>query len=148
MTALTLTESTRFQRLRTPVLAGVVTGLATMFVASVDPNGGGHYPPCPLKLTTGLDCPACGGLRTVFSLTHGDLATAIDHNLLAVVALPAVVVWWALIVYRGWTGRERVVTPASARRTRLITIAIVAVTVLFTIARNLPMVPLLNSALS
>lgn len=148
MTAIAIPEASRLRRLRTPLLAGAATGLATVLVASVNPNNPGHYPPCPLKWVTGLDCPACGGLRTVFSLSHGDLMSAIDHNLLAVIALPALVVWWGVIVYRGWTGRERVVTPKSARRTRIITIAIIVVTIAFTIARNLPMVPLLNSALS
>lgn len=148
MTAIAIPAVSRLRRLRTPLLAGATAGLATVFVASVNPNNPGHYPPCPLKWTTGLDCPACGGLRTVFSLSHGDFAAAIDHNLLAVVALPALVVWWALIVYRGWTGTDRTVTPESARRTRIVTIAIIAVTIGFTIARNVPMVPLLNSALS
>ena len=148
MSAIAIPAVSRLRRLRTPLLAGATAGLATMLVASVNPNNPGHYPPCPLKLTTGLDCPACGGLRTVFSLSHGDFAAAIDHNLLAVIVLPALVAWWAVIVYRAWTGRERTVTPDSARRIRVITIAIIVVTIAFTIARNLPMVPLLNSALS
>lgn len=148
MTAVTLSGTSRSRRLRTPLLAGAATGLATLYVASVNPNSPGHYPPCPLKLMTSLDCPACGGLRTVYSLSHGDFATAIDHNLLAVVVLPALVVWWGLIVYRRWTGRERTVTAATARRNRLIIIAAIAVTVIFSVVRNLPMFPLLNSALS
>ncbi len=148
MTAVTLSGISRARRLRTPLLAGAVTGLATLYVASVNPSNPGHYPPCPLKLMTGLDCPACGGLRTVYSLSHGDLATAIDHNLLAVIVLPVLVVWWGLIVYRRWTGRDRVVTAATARRNRWIVIAAIGVTVIFSVARNLPMFPLLNSALS
>ncbi|HVL65207.1 MAG TPA: DUF2752 domain-containing protein, partial [Actinomycetota bacterium] len=29
--------------------------------------------PCPLKATTGIDCPLCGATRATFALLRGDV---------------------------------------------------------------------------
>jgi hypothetical protein len=64
-------------------------GLA--FVYLVDPNSATNpYPRCLLKAATGIDCPGCGGTRALYSLLHGDVAGALDHNLLVFVAVPIV----------------------------------------------------------
>ena len=75
--------------------AAAVAGAATL--ALVDPNVAGHYPTCPFLAITGLWCPGCGTLRAVHALTHGDLATAVDLNALAVVLLPLLAIAWG-----GW----------------------------------------------
>src|SRR5690606_18805816 len=39
-------------------------------------------PTCLVKLTTGFDCPGCGGTRAAFYLLRGDLRAAARHHLL------------------------------------------------------------------
>lgn len=85
---------------------------------------------CPLRRFTGLDCPLCGATRATFALLRGDVATALDHNLLYVLALPIVVLLVLLwLVRRRWPAWvEKPVTLWS----------VAAVAVAFGIVRNLP----------
>jgi hypothetical protein len=84
------------------VLTAVGVIAATLYVRAVDPNVPGHYPGCPTQLLLGIDCPGCGGLRAVHALANGDIAAAADHNILALVALPVVIVLWVMWVRRAW----------------------------------------------
>lgn len=88
-------------RLASPAAVGLAGAAATVTVALVDPNQPGHYPTCPFLALTGMWCPGCGTLRAVHALTRGDLATAIDLNVLTVVLLPLLVLGWvAWVRYR------------------------------------------------
>jgi len=113
---------------------GLVVGLSLLaYVALVDPARGGLYPRCPSRLVLGLDCPFCGGLRGTHDLLHGDLAGALDHNLL----LPAYLVAAAVIgvcYLLPLTGRP----VPRARLPRWALIGAAAMVVSFTVARNLP----------
>ena len=66
-------------------------------------------PRCPVNAHLGLDCPGCGTTRALTALTRGDVPAAFDHNLLAMAALPLVVVafvWWAFPSAKpAWVGR-------------------------------------------
>jgi hypothetical protein len=115
---------------------------ATALLAVMDPNHPGHYPLCPLKATTGLDCPGCGGLRCVHDLATGHPAQAANQNLLAMFVLPAVVVFWAVWAVRRWRGDLR---PMTVPPRVLVVVGIVAFT--FAVVRNLPFVPYLRSGL-
>lgn len=137
---------TRARRMLAPLVTGGAVLLATGYVASVNPNDAGHYPLCPTKWFLGVDCPGCGGLRCVYSLAHGDVATAADHNLLAVLLLPLVAVWWVLWVVRAWRGTRAVPSAPAKRRERVLTVVVWVLVFAFTLARNLPFVPYLNSA--
>src|SRR5690554_4286196 len=107
--------------------------LATIYVASVSPYEGGHYPTCPTLALTGWYCAGCGALRAVHDLTHLDLAGAWGMNPLVVLALPAIVVAWVLWLRREWTGApRRWIAPTWAVWT------LFAVIVGYSIARNLP----------
>lgn len=46
------------------------------------------WPKCPIKLLTGLNCPACGIQRFIHALINGHFATAITYNYYLVYALP------------------------------------------------------------
>jgi hypothetical protein len=113
---------------------GLVVGLSLLaYVALVDPARGGLYPRCPSRLLLGLDCPFCGGLRGTHDLLHGDLAGALDHNLL----LPAYLMAASVIgvcYLLPLTGRP----VPRVRLPRWALIGAAAVVVTFTVARNLP----------
>jgi hypothetical protein len=81
-------------RAKFEVLAG---GVALAVVDTVVDPGKGHFPLCPLKALTGLDCPACGSLRAFHSLAHGRLHEALDHNVLLVAAFPLLVYGWLVL---------------------------------------------------
>ena len=131
-------------------MVGVALVVATAYIGVVDPNSPGHYPVCPLKALTGLDCPGCGGMRAVHSLVHGDLLGALDHNLLAVVMfLPAIAFGWFFWIRREWS--EPTVASAStgatpevavdAERRRKLWLAAFIVIAIFTVIRNIHAVP-------
>ena len=106
-----------------------------VLLAVVDPNRPGHYPTCPFRALTGLDCPGCGSLRAVHALSHGDVLGALDHNGLFVLFLPLLVasaVLWALARPQpSWL---------SARYTGW---AVFAVVIGWAVVRNLPLTPLM-----
>lgn len=114
-----------------------------MFIAVVDPNEPGHYPGCPTKMLSGLDCPGCGGLRATHDLAHGNIASAFDHNALFVVLVPFIVFFLGRNLFHAWTGRRP--APPSERTTRWGFTAIVAVILVFTLVRNLPFASFLGS---
>lgn len=89
---------------RAPLAVGAAALLGAGYIALFDPNEAGHYPLCPTKALTGLDCPFCGGLRAAHSLAHGDLLGAADHNLVAVLLALPVVLLWAAWLRRAWIG--------------------------------------------
>jgi len=97
----------RTRRLRAPLAVGAVTLLASAYVGLVDPNSPGHYPLCPTKAFTGLDCPGCGGLRAVHSLMRGDITGALDHNAFVVlVVVPVALVLWGRWLWHSWKGPQ------------------------------------------
>lgn len=115
------------------VAAAVLAGTAVLAV--VNPNTT-HVPLCPLKAATGLDCPFCGSLRAVHSLTRADVVGAADHNLLFTLSVPFLIAGWAWWFARTVRGPD----PASARLVpaRSAVIAFWAVVVVFGVVRNLP----------
>lgn len=127
-----------------PIATAVVTLAATSYVGLVDPNKPGHYPLCPTKALTGLDCPFCGGLRAINALAHGDLGSALDHNaLVTLVVVPGLVVAWAVWMHRAWTGRRREPRVTSPRLQPVLMWSAVALVVAFTVVRNIDAVPAL-----
>lgn len=89
-----------------PLIVGAAALAALAVVATRNPEQPGHYPLCPFYAATDLYCPGCGSLRAVHALTHGDLGTAIDRNLLTVALLPFFAVVWLAWLRRGLTARR------------------------------------------
>ena len=113
----------------------MVAGLgACAYIAAVDPNHSTAYPQCPTKLLTGIDCPMCGATRAVHSLLKGDVVGAMDHNLLFVLLLPALV-----YAFVAWTstrlGRPMKPIPMSSP---WVAVPLAAVMLAFAVVRNLP----------
>ena len=113
---------------------GAVGLLACGYVYFQDPSEPGHYPPCPFKMLTGLDCPLCGSLRATHEVMHGNLTTAIDYNALTVfVILPVTMALLIAWTVQRWRGKPfEIATP------RWASVAIVAVAFAFTVIRNMP----------
>jgi hypothetical protein len=116
-------------------------GAAGLLLAR-DPNVSGSYGFCPLLATTGLDCPFCGGLRGTHALLQGDVAAALDHNLLLPLFL--VVGLFGLV---GLLRPGRAQSARSPLRSRWLWWGVGAVTVVFFVVRNLPWFPYLDSGL-
>jgi len=121
------------------VVAATLAGSAGILVLR-DPNLSGSYGFCPFQALTGLDCPFCGGLRGTHALLTGDVATALDYNLLLPLLLAAAVggllLWW-----RGsLLGRTR-----AQLINRWVIAAAVGVLVVFWVLRMLPAFPYLSS---
>lgn len=114
-----------------PAKIGLATAIGTAAIAAINPTDSG-FVICWSK-HLGIDCPFCGGLRTVSSLAHGDFMAALDHNLLLALALPALTVIWVLWMVTALRGRQ--FTLPKAPRWLIACAAIIVVA--FTIARNL-----------
>ncbi len=129
------TQRSRWQRVRTPLATVGGLALATVALHLRDPHVQGSWGICPSRLLFGLDCPGCGGLRAVNDLGQGDLMAAASSNLLFVVSVPLIVAalgWWLVAAWR--RGRR---APAWLQ-SQAVLWAFVAVTTVFTVARNLP----------
>jgi uncharacterized protein DUF2752 len=101
----------------------------------VNPHQHQVFAPCPFRALTGLYCPACGGLRMVHDLLHGDFAMAFHDNALAI---PAVIIGFA--AWLNWTCSRWRGKPAPARPAWLSPVIIV-VLIAWTVIRNLPWAP-------
>ena len=94
----------------------------------------GQTPPCPFHELTGLWCPVCGSSRALHSLLHGDAGAAFGHNPLFIVLLPLLVWAWLAWALDSVGGPRLWRIPAK----RWVLVAFVAITIVFWVARNLP----------
>jgi hypothetical protein len=120
------------------LLAGAAGCLAAGagYLAFVDPHDpGAVMPTCPTKALTGLDCPACGGLRLVHDVLHGSATAAVHDNLFLLVCSPllvALVLRQARVYERG--------EPAPVPRP--LAYGLAGAALVWTVVRNLPGWPL------
>jgi len=126
---------------RTKVYGGLGAGAlalgAVAYVGVADPHRPGSlFPPCPFKMLTGWNCPACGGLRMTHDVLHGDIAAAVVDNVFLLIGLPLLAAW---VLWRRQHG-QRPLTPAVVG---LIVVAAFA----WTVVRNVPGFPLLPTIL-
>jgi hypothetical protein len=106
-----------------------------------DPNDAGAYPLCPFRALTGWDCPGCGALRGMRALAGGDVALAVDQNLLVVVAAPFLLWRWLT-----WSrSRLRGDPPSGWAVPAPVIHGLLVATLLFWLVRNVPGAPLLPS---
>ncbi|QDV69739.1 hypothetical protein Poly24_34560 [Rosistilla carotiformis] len=114
-------------------IAGVAIGLLVIgggfLLYHVEPNATSWYPKCPLHQMTGLHCPGCGITRSASALVHGDLATAVRMNPLAVLGGPILVI---LLWRRGrQPSADKPTGPALGQ-------ILLVVLVVYFVARNVP----------
>lgn len=77
---------------------GAVAAAGSTLIYLVDPAQPGHYPTCPFKAVTGLDCPGCGSMRALHQALHGHLGAAANYNLLFVAFAPFLAGCWLVRV--------------------------------------------------
>ena len=135
----------RARRLLAPGLTAAGVLAATGYVAAVDPNQAGHYPLCPTRWLLHVDCPGCGLMRGTYALCHGDVAGALDHNILLVAVIPFVIVLWVRWVMRAWRGVTPAVTARQAALRNRWTVGVLVAVIAFGVVRNF--VPYLGSGL-
>jgi hypothetical protein len=131
-------EPSRLTRMlcATGAVGACTAGLA--FVYAVNPNVENNpYPRCLLKAMTGIDCPGCGGTRAMYSLLHGDIAGAADHNILVFAIVPLVAYMLVAFVLKQFGH-----TIPLPRASRTMGWAVAAFLLVFSVARNLPFGPL------
>ncbi len=109
------------------------------YVLVTDPTDAGAFasPTCLVRLTTGFDCPGCGGTRAFWFLLHGNIPAAARSHLLAVFAAPFLVYWY--VAWLADTAFKRKLPPLRLS-SKAISIFLAAWGV-FTIVRNLPWAP-------
>lgn len=113
-------------------LPALAAGSGALAIAVWNPGDTGPSL-CVSQRLLGIDCPACGGLRTVNSLMRGDLLGAADHNVVLTLVLPLMTVLWLVWFVGSLTGR-RVAIP-DPPKWLIVSIAILLSA--FTLARNL-----------
>jgi hypothetical protein len=116
---------------RSPLRVLAMLAAATVADLALDPERR-HVPLCPFHAMTGGQCPLCGGLRGVDALVHGRVLSAVHDNVLLVVGVPILGLWWLVWFLRARSGRPRPAWPRGA------TAALIGVAVVFTVVRNLP----------
>lgn len=113
-------------------LPALVAGGGALAIAAWNPGDDG-IPFCFSRHLFGIDCPACGGLRTVNSLMHGDLIGAADHNVLLALLLPLTAIVWLAWFVEPLTGRR--ITIPDPPRWMIVSIAVLLGA--FTVVRNM-----------
>jgi hypothetical protein len=129
---------------RTPAWAGPAAlagccAAASAYVLWSNPTDGGAdaLPTCLVKLTTGYDCPGCGGTRAFWYLLHGDLPAAAQHHMLFVFAVP-----FLIYAYVAWVAGAVFKVRLPQLRLSMRGVAVVlCVWAAFTVLRNLPFAP-------
>jgi Protein of unknown function (DUF2752) len=119
------------------ILACFGGGVAYTMIAHPTEISATASPTCLVKLTTGFDCPGCGGTRAFWYLLHGNIPAAARSHMVAVFAAPFLIylyaAWAANLVFK----RE---LPMLRFTPRTISMFLV-VWAGFTILRNLPWAP-------
>jgi len=107
----------------------LVLGVAACIVLLVVPPGSAHakwLPKCMFHQLTGLYCPGCGATRALSAILHGDIKASLHNNALLFPLL-------ALIAFM-------IIKPGISLK-RPVAFVIIAVVLLFTILRNIPVAP-------
>jgi len=117
------------------VTIGAVAG-GCLLTAAWNPGDDG-VAICASKSVLGIDCPFCGGMRSVNALTRGDWAAAADHNVVLAVVLPLVAVGLLVWLWRSWRDRPTPFPwPRSAAGSLTLGTVVVVLLIAFTVARN------------
>ena len=107
------------------IVAVLVVLALIIFFSFFNPTTFPFFPRCFFHALTGFECPGCGTSRALHCLVHGKIIAAFSYNPILFLAIPTLLV---------------LAFSQKARRSVTIPIAILIVTILYWIARNLPQV--------
>ncbi|MDD2817509.1 MAG: DUF2752 domain-containing protein [Candidatus Nanopelagicales bacterium] len=124
------------RRLAGPLGTAVLAVGVCSYLAIVNPNEPGHYPVCPSRAFLGVDCPGCGGMRGMYCLMQGDVAGALNQNLLLLAIVPIALVMWTLWLVRSIRGVYPPVTHGQYRFRNRLLIGGLVVMLAFGVIRN------------
>lgn len=68
------------------IIIVVLLGVGLYFF--IDPSVSVLMPKCPLRLLTGVDCPACGIQRAAHHFLNGEFLEALRYNYFLVISIP------------------------------------------------------------
>jgi hypothetical protein len=129
-------------RLKSPapflgLFIGAVLAFTTLGVGAVvfffNPSQYSFYPICQFHALTGLNCPGCGGTRSLYALLHGKLALALKDNALFILLPPCAALRGA------WLGMQKLAgRPVSPFFPAQFLWPLLVIIVLFTVLRNIP----------
>ncbi|MGW4499610.1 DUF2752 domain-containing protein [Micromonospora sp. NPDC004336] len=118
-------------------LGCVAAGIGYALLSDPTRSAPDAAPTCLLKLTTGLDCPGCGGTRALWYVLHGDLPAAARHHFLFVFALP-----FLAYLFVAWAGKQAFGWRLPELRVSSRAIGVfLAAWLAFSVLRNLPWAP-------
>lgn len=109
-----------------------------IFYFQYNPSEFSFFPKCLFHELTGYDCPGCGSQRAIYSLLHLDFRRAADQNLMIVLCLPGLIVYYGLFNIKRFRSRSLLFRPGCETRIKVVVIVVIA---LFWILRNLPYYP-------
>jgi hypothetical protein len=113
--------------------------LAYFYFAHYDAHAESDGRQCTILYLTGLQCPGCGGQRSLHYLLHGDILSALRYNVLFVIGFPFLLYLYYVIlqmyILRNEKYRQRTVIS-----THFVYILLI-VLLLFFILRNIPVEP-------
>lgn len=79
------------------ILTCFTGGVAYALVTDPTDSDASSVTTCLVKLTTGFDCPGCGGTRAFWYLLHGNIPAAARHHAVVTFAAP-----FLLYMYIAW----------------------------------------------
>lgn len=131
---------------RMRILAAIAFPLAGLAVAwffwKMDPSGpeaGVFHLFCPFNKLTGLYCPGCGMTRAAHELTHLNILAGIRYNPLVVLLIGPTVAVMGFGEYVNYVSGKTLWKPVRiGKRTLYLLVALV---LLFTVLRNIPVFP-------
>jgi len=104
---------------------------AVVFVYLHEPVANKQYfPQCGFKRLTGVDCPGCGGLRSVHALTNGRIVEALRFHAGLVLSVP-IVIYLIILWGREWRATGVMPIPLAHESTNrpLIWIAVIFISI-------------------
>ena len=126
---LSINSRAAFRVAAPPAALGFVLGILLLF----PPQRYSFYPECPFSEIFHLQCPGCGATRALAAFLHGDIIAALRFNALATLLFPAAAAY-GIFLYIQFLKRRPIRCPQPPFAAIC---ALLAVTILFGVARNL-----------
>ena len=114
----------------------IITSIVALIYKLYNPMLYNFFPACPIKHTTGLDCPTCGTQRAVHLFLNGEFKAAFYQNPLIFIFTPYLLLWIYLRLIKNPSESEvKLLNKLYGNRALTLVVFIV---ILFTIWRNIP----------